>query len=140
MNHRPSNYFVVSSASNLIIEVVSTSYTPRNTSSVKFIPANAKSLDVYYRWLTRNSTVLMDIVDLASRCPYINDYVTNGKETRAKAQRISYRAEQPERIVDRETLIVEWIKSSPGADEHALHEVFNTGVIAARAYLSKHRQ
>lgn len=140
MNHRHSNYFVVSSSSNLIIEVVSTSYTPRNTNSIRFIPATAKSLDVYYKWLSRNSTILMDVVDLASRCAYINDYITNGRETRAKAQRIAYRAEQPERIVDREALVVEWIKNSPDADEYDLHDALNTGVVAARAYLSKYRQ
>jgi len=82
----------------------------------------------------------MDIGDLMSRCPYISDYVTGGKQTRAKAQRIAYRAEQPERIVDREALIVEWIGHHPGADEYALHDQFNTGVVAARAYLSKYRQ
>ncbi|MCJ1881133.1 hypothetical protein [Pseudomonas nitroreducens] len=140
MNHRHSNYFAINKASNLIVEVVCTRYTPTETSTLKFIPANDKALNAYYKWNDLNPDALMDIGDLMSRSSYVNDVVCNGRQGKAVPLRISYRAEQHERTIDRETSIIAWIEKNPDCDAHDLHEAFGTGTLAARAYLDKHSQ
>lgn len=133
-----NNYFVVNNASNLIIGVVATSYTPQDSKIKKFVKANERALTLFYKWLDHNPDALMDIGDLMARSDYIHDQVVDGKSAKVKSQRLNYRAPQvtptPE---DRYSTIRDWLRFNPGADEYNLDDVFQCGIVAARAYLAE---
>ncbi len=135
-----ANYFVINRPSNLIIDVTTTSYTPEDTNLKKFVLANDKALTIYYKWIKANPDVMMDIGDLASRAKLVKDIIFDGKTGKSSPKRFRYRDEvQPAIEDDRASLIAEWLRFNPTADEYNLDERFCTGVVAARAYLSRYR-
>ncbi|MFC5696521.1 hypothetical protein ACFPU0_13245 [Pseudomonas sp. GCM10022186] len=136
-----ANYFVVNTASNLIIDVVATSYSPQDNKIKKFVKANEKALTLYYKWLDHNPDALMDIGDLMARSDYINDQVVDGKAAKVKPQRLSYRDKQTEAPVEnRAAIIAAWIADNPSKDAYELNDVFACGMTAARAYIQEYRK
>lgn len=133
-----NNYFVVNRVSNLIIDVVCTSYSPQGNKIKKFVKANDRALTLYYKWMASNPDALMDIGDLMARSDYINDQVVDGKSAKVKPQRFNYRAPQvPPLPEDRFSTIMDWLRYNPGADEYNLDDAFQCGVVVARAYLAE---
>ena len=74
-----SNYFSVSRQCNLILNVIASSDTPLNSTTIVFIEATEKALDVYYKWLEKNPNLCPDIGDIVSRCKYLQDNYHTGK-------------------------------------------------------------
>jgi hypothetical protein len=64
------NFFAVNKASNLIVKIISSSFTPTANSEWAFYPASDKALDTYYKWLTRHDT-MPDIGYMIDRHPYL---------------------------------------------------------------------
>ncbi|MBD2840058.1 hypothetical protein ID144_23730 [Pseudomonas sp. JM0905a] len=133
-----NNYFVVNTASNLIIDVVCTSYSPQGSRIKKFVKASDKALNVYYKWMANNPDALMDIGDLMARSEYTHDQLVNGRSAKVEPKRFNYRAPQvPPLTEDRYATIRDWLRFNPGADEYNLDDAFQTGIVAARAYLAE---
>lgn len=74
-----SNYFAVSRQCNLIINLIASSYTPQNSTTIIFIEATDKALDVYYKWLEKNPELCPDIGDIVARCKYLQETYHTGK-------------------------------------------------------------
>lgn len=51
------NFFVVNTASNLIVSVLATSTKPSSNAEWAFYPASEKALDNYYKYLGKNDTL-----------------------------------------------------------------------------------
>lgn len=130
-----SNYFVVNRPSNLVIGVVSTSYTPTDTPLKMFVLANEQSLKFYDKHLSRNHETLMDIGELMKKSAHITNQVSRGKTGTAKPHSQRTRAEQVISIQNREEYILSWINEHPDADEYDLHDAIPMGIVAARAYI-----
>ncbi|MCY1203973.1 hypothetical protein D9M72_154880 [compost metagenome] len=136
-----NNYFVVNTASNLIIGVVCTSYTPQDSKIKKFVKANSKALTIYYKWLGNNPDALMDIGDLMARSDYTHDQLINGRSAKVKPQRFNYRAPQTEPPVeDRAAVIAAWIADNPSKDAYDLNDVYACGMTVAKAYIQEYRK
>ncbi|MDH4872905.1 hypothetical protein [Pseudomonas sp. BN515] len=133
-----ASYFHINSPSNLIVGVIASSYTPTDTKVDRFILATDKALDKYYKWLKTNSEVLPDLGELMIMSPTVHDAVIDGRSAKVTPQRISYRAPQPERVIDRAASIAKFIADNPGCDEHELHHEFNCGLVAGRQYLAQY--
>lgn len=133
------NFFIVNKPSNLILNVVVFKSSPADSKDHKFIPAKDKAIAILDKWMIKNPGLMMDIGDLMSRSPYIADYVSAKRKHSAMPQRQYYREEQFEKTADRLSAICMWITEHPDADEHDLNEVFNTGTVAAKAYLLNYR-
>lgn len=67
------NYFVVNAPSNLIVGVVSTSYTPVSTKTQKFIEATEEALDRYYAFLDSEPDMCPDVGEYMKQTSYIFD-------------------------------------------------------------------
>jgi len=135
-----SNYFVINKPSNLIIKVISSRYAPQDSNLHKFVIANDKALDAYYKWTKNNPDVMMDIGDLMIRSRLVNDVVSDGREGKASPKRFRYRdEEQPSIESDRIGEIRAWLNFNSTADEYNLDERFGTGIVAARAYIKNLR-
>lgn len=74
-----ANYFIVNTPSNLITDIVATSYTPQNTKLKTFIKATDKALDIYYGWCEKNPDLCPDLGEIVSRCQYLQDTYHTGK-------------------------------------------------------------
>lgn len=133
------NFFIVNKPSNLILDVVALKSSPADSKDQKFIPATDKAITILDKWLIRNPGLLMDVGDLMSRSPYVNDFVSAKRKHSAAPQRQYYREEQIEKTVDRLASVCEWITEHPNADEHDLSEAFGMGTVAAKAYLLRYR-
>lgn len=134
------NFMTIDKSSNLILSVISLKGLPAETREHKFIPATDKAISVLDKWMLQNPGLLMDVGDLMSRTQYINDYIIRTRKDKAQAprsnpQRQYYRAEQPEKLVDRKSAIDSWICANPDANEHDLSIAFGMGTVAAKAYL-----
>lgn len=134
-----ANYFVVNTPSNLIVGVVTTSYSPEGSATKKFILANDKALDRYYKEMSKNPETLLDVGELMLKSPFIAEQVTRGrKASPTKSQRP--RAEQGfnSSSMSRIELVQHWIKNHPLADEYALDAALGLGIVAARAYIHQY--
>ncbi|MEQ7917643.1 hypothetical protein ABQX22_00490 [Xanthomonas sp. WHRI 1810A] len=133
------NYFVVNRPSNLIIGIVSTSYTPTDTPLKLFVLANEKSLALYDKHQSKDHETLLDIGELMAKSAHVSNQVSKGKTGKAKPASQRLRGEQAIPAKDRETHILSWIQSHPEADEYDLHDAIPMGIVAARAYITLYR-
>lgn len=132
------NYFVINAPSNLIINVMASSYTPEDTKLLKFVVANDKSLNTYYKWCKKNPNMCMDIGDLMAKSPHVKEQVSGGRSGAAKLKTGRVRSLPERQHQSREEEVASWIARNPTADEYDLDEALYTGIVAARAYLSKY--
>lgn len=130
-------FFVVNKPSNLVIGTVSTSCIPTNTNLKTFVLSNGKSLDIYYRHLSKNYDTLLDIGELMQQSEFIKDVVSNGKG-QAKPVSQRNRKEQFKKHRSRDDEVREWLQANPFADEYDLSEALHTGIVAGRAYLNRY--
>lgn len=134
-----NTYIVLHRGSNLIINVTNQAENPTDTATHRYIPANDKSLQ-YLLSLSRQSFTLIDIGDLMSRSGFIADQVGNSKVGKVKPVSTRYVKERESTVpTDRESTIQHWIECNPNADYHDLSEVFFTGTLVAKAYISRYR-
>ena len=90
--------------------------------------------------MSRQGFTLIDIGDLMSRSGFIADQVGNGKTGKAKPATTRYVNERESTLpTDRESTIRHWIECNPNANHHDLSEVFFTGTLVAKSYLSRYR-
>ena len=90
--------------------------------------------------MSRQSFTLIDIGDLMSRSGFIADQVDNGKTAKVKPITTRYVNERESTVpTDRESTIRHWIECNPNANHHDLSEVFFTGTLVAKSYLSRYR-
>lgn len=132
-------YFILNRNSNLIQGFISSSFPPAKHEQYKFILASDKTLDLYFKWVKKNPDSYPDICDLASKSKYLTDeFNPAGRKTFPTFSREDCEPAPPAANA-REAAIASWIDLHPKADEHDLHERFNTGVVAGKAYLQKYR-
>ncbi|MFC9008275.1 hypothetical protein [Streptomyces microflavus] len=132
-------YIVLHRGSNLIINVTNQPENPTDTTTHRYIPANNKSLQ-YLLSMSRQSFTLIDIGALMSRSGFITDQVGNGKAGKVKPVTTRYVNERESTLpTDRESTIRLWIESNPSADDHDLSQVFFTGTLVAKSYISRYR-
>jgi hypothetical protein len=134
-----NTYIVLHRGSNLIINVTNQTENPTDTATHRYIPANDKSLQ-HLLSMSRQSFTLIDIGDLMSRSGFIADQVGNGKTGKVKPITTRYVNERESTVpTDREPTIRHWIECNPNANHHDLSEVFFTGTLVAKSYLSRYR-
>jgi hypothetical protein len=125
--------------SNLIINVTNQTENPTDTATHRYILANDKSLQ-HLLSMSRQSFTLIDIGDLISRSGFFADQVGNGKTGKVKPVTTRYVNERESTVpTDRESTIQHWIECNPNADHHDLSEVFFTGSLVAKSYISRYR-
>lgn len=134
-----NTYIVLHRGSNLIVNVTTQAETPADTTTHRYIPANDKSLQ-HLLSMSRRSFTLIDVGDLMLRSGFIADQVGNGKTGKVKPVSTHYMNERTTVPTDRESTIRHWVENNPNADHHDLSEVFFTGSLVAKAYLSRYRQ
>lgn len=131
-------YFSINTPSNLITDVISTSYTPTDSKLTKFILVNDKSLTAYYKYCKKNPGLLMDIGELMSKSPHVNDQVKKGRTGTATPKTQRLRDDPVCKHVSREDQIAHWIDQHPSATPWDLDFEFCLGITAAKAYMSKY--
>ncbi|WP_085664152.1 hypothetical protein [Pseudomonas sp. B5(2017)] len=135
------NYFTIHRASNLVHSVVASSSTPSDTGKVRFIPASTKALSAYYNWREKNPGLCPDIGEIAARSAAVLDYITGSRKAQSKPRTDNlnqrYREPTPAQVIDRDAAISAFITEHPDAGVHSLHEQFQCGTTAARAYLDR---
>lgn len=132
-------YIVLHRGSNLMINVANQTENPTNTATHRYIPANDKSLQ-HLLSMSRQRFTLIDIGDLMLRSGFIADQVGNGKTGKVKPVTTRYVNERESTVpTDRESTIRHWIECNPNANHHDLSEVFFTGRLVAKSYLSRYR-
>ncbi|WP_158897019.1 MULTISPECIES: hypothetical protein [unclassified Pseudomonas] len=128
-------YFILHKNSNLIAGFIASSFSPAKSEHYRFIPASEKSVDSYFKWLSKNGDICPDLGDLALKSKYLNDKVNpKGSELRTTVPRYT----EDVAPSSREATIASWIAQYPNTDEHALNDKFLCGVTVARAYLNKY--
>ncbi|NWD86179.1 hypothetical protein [Pseudomonas sp. K5002] len=133
-------YIVLHRGSNLIINVTTEAEKPTDTTMHRYIPASDKSLQHLLSMSRRLNSTLIDIGDLMSRSGFVADQVGNGETGKAKPVSTRYVNERESTVpTDRESTIRHWIENNPNANHHDLSEVFFTGTLVAKAYLSRCR-
>lgn len=134
-----NSYIVLHRDSNLIINVTNQIDKPVDTTSHRYILANDKSLQRLLS-MSRKSFTPIDIGDLMVKSGFIADQVSNGKVGKAKPVTTRYVNERESTLpTDRESTIRHWIECNPNANHHDLSEVFFTGTLVAKSYLSRYR-
>ncbi|WP_133974325.1 hypothetical protein [Pseudomonas] len=133
-----ANYFVINRPSNLVTHVMTSSYSPADTKLLKFIVASDKALTTYYKWCKRNPGLHPDVGELMMKSPYFKEKVCNGKTGQANPRTYRVRDVPTEKHLDREEQVKIWIAQNPEAHEYDLDAALYTGIVAARAYLSKY--
>lgn len=128
-------YFILHKQSNLVAGIITSSYTPAKSDHYRFIPASEKSVDSYFKWLSKNGDICPDFGDLALKSKYLNDQV-NPKDSELRTTVPRYTEDVAPS--SREATIASWIAQYPNADEHALNDKFLCGVTVAKAYLNKY--
>ncbi|SFI62656.1 hypothetical protein SAMN05216206_2582 [Pseudomonas guineae] len=78
------NYFVLDRASNLVVGVIASSFTPTDSQDVRFIKASDKALDSYYKLLEHSPGIFPDIGQLMAVSPYTLDIVTGDRSGTTK--------------------------------------------------------
>ncbi|MBB3273444.1 hypothetical protein FHW75_004655 [Pseudomonas sp. OG7] len=138
------NFLTIHRASNLVHRVIACSCTPSDTGNVRFIPASAKALGAYYNWREKNPGLCPDLGEIAARSAAVLDFITGTRKPQSKPRTDNlnhrYREPAPAQPVDRAAAIAAFITEHPGAGVHDLHEQFQCGTTAARAYLDRHAQ
>lgn len=132
-------YIVLHRSSNLIINVTTQTETPADTIIHRYIPANDKSLK-HLLLMSCKSPALIDIGELMSRSGFIADQVGKGVSGKVKPLPTRFVNERTTTPTDRESTIRHWVENNPNADHNDLSDVFFTGTLVAKAYLSKYRQ
>ncbi|NWB42374.1 hypothetical protein HX815_18840 [Pseudomonas sp. E6002] len=133
-------YIVLHRGSNLIINVTNQTENPADTATHRYIPANDKSLQHLLSMSRRQNSTLIDVGDLMSRSGYIADQVGNGRTGKVEPVTTRYVNERELTVpTDRESTIRNWVESNPSADHHDLSEVFFTGTLVAKTYISRYR-
>ncbi|MCL5224573.1 hypothetical protein [Pseudomonas nunensis] len=135
-----NTYIVLHRGSNLVINVTNQTEKPSDTVTHRFIPASDKSLKHLLLMSRRQNSTLVDIGDLMLRSGYIADQVSNGKVGKSKPVTTRHVNERESTMpTDRESTIRHWVENNPDANHHDLSEVFFTGTLVAKAYLSRYR-
>lgn len=76
------NYLIVNPPSNLIINVISTSYKPQEDKTRKPIQVSDKQLDTYYQLLSKIPRGdCLDFGLLLHHCPGLFDQISGGRKT-----------------------------------------------------------
>lgn len=132
-------YFILNKNSNLIQGFISSSFPPAKSEQYKFILASDKTLDLYFKWIKKNPDSYPDICDLASKSKYLSEeFNPNGRKTFPTFPKEDWEPSPPAANA-REAAIASWLDLHPKACENDLSEQFNTGVVAAKAYITKYR-
>lgn len=138
------NFLTIHRASNLVHRVIACSTTPTDTDAVRFIPANARAVNAYYGWLKKNPGLCPDLGEIAARSAAVLDFITGTRKPQSKPRTDNliqrYREPTPAQVIDRDAAISAFISEHPDADVHSLHEHFQCGTAAARAYLDRRSQ
>lgn len=132
-----NTYIVLHRDSNLIINIANQTEQPTDTATHRYILANDKSIQHLLSMSRQNST-LLDIGDLMARSGFISDHVGNGKAGKVKPVSTRHINERTTVPTDRESTIRQWVEHNPDADHHDLSEVFFTGSLVAKSYLSRY--
>lgn len=132
-------YFILNKNSNLIQGFISSSFPPAKSEQYKFILASDKTLDLYFKWIKKNPDSYPDICDLASKSKYLSEeFNPRGRKTFPTFPKEDWEPSPPAANA-REAAIASWLDLHPKACENDLSEQFNTGVVAAKAYITKYR-
>lgn len=132
-------YFILNKNSNLITGFISSSFPPAKNDQYKFILASDKTLDLYFKWIKKNPESYPDICDLASKSKYLSEeFNPNGRKTFPTFPKEDWEPSPPAANA-REAAIASWLDLHPKACENDLSEQFNTGLVAAKAYIAKYR-
>lgn len=139
------NYFVLHSPSNLIVNLIASTYPPRDSEQYKFIKATDKVIVHYYKWLSNNPTLCPDIGEIIARSKYLQDSFSTGK-AKAVSQNLNQRYREPsvvsvsyqDHAAEREQQVREFIVSHPEATALDVSDVFLCGMVVAKAYLLRY--
>lgn len=140
------NYLVINKPSNLVLGVISSSYTPTNNKVELFVKAGDKTLDTYYKWCRKNPGLLPDLGEILARSKYLNDLFLSAHSTPIKINNNQrYRESVPsgaytfdELNIEREKLFANYISDHPNISFSDLSDVMNCGICVAKAYLRKY--
>lgn len=128
------NYFILHRGSNLVAGILSASVPPARSNEYKFIAANDKTLNTYFKFKTKHSDLCPDLGELIAKSKHLQDVMNPQlyplQPTILREGRESF-------APSREAVIASWIELHPTATEHDLHDKFGCGVVVARAYLNK---
>lgn len=134
-----ANYFILDARFNLVIGVISASTPPAKDKSYRFLPASDKTLDSYFKWLKKHPDTHPDLAELASKSHYLNEiFNPYGRKIFPTFPKEDWEPSPPAANA-REAAIASWLDLHPKADENDLSEQFNTGLVAAKAYIAKYR-
>jgi hypothetical protein len=65
------NYLTINKQSNLVTNVIASSFKPRNSKTICFIPVGDKVLDKFYSLTNKYSEFLLDVGELAKHSPSV---------------------------------------------------------------------
>ncbi len=135
------NYIIVKKPSQLILNVITTSHAPTPDEHHSFYLVSTAVLNRYYRLATKahRNGVQVTVGDLMTACPSFMEQISKGKRGKVKLLTTRIRKELTPVPDDRLFSIQRWIINNPGGNHHDLSDVFNTGAVAAKAYLDKYR-
>ncbi|TWC27605.1 MULTISPECIES: hypothetical protein [unclassified Pseudomonas] len=135
------NYLAIYKSSQLILNVITTSHTPTPDEHHEFHPVSTTVLNRYYRLATKahRNGVQVTVGELMTACPSFMEQISKGKQGKVKLITTRIRKELTPVPDDRLFSIQHWIANNPDVNHHDLSDVFNTGAVAAKAYLDKYR-
>lgn len=128
------NYLIVHRGSNLIAGILSASIPPARSNEYKFIAANEKTLNTYFKFKTKHSDLCPDLGELIAKSKHLQDVMNPQSHS---LQPTILREGRESFASSREAVIASWITLHPTANEHDLHDKFGCGVVVAKAYLNK---
>lgn len=128
------NYFILHRGSNLVAGVLSSSVPPARSNEYKFIAANDKTLNAYFKFKTKHSDLCPDLGELIAKSNHLKDKLNPQGHTLLPT---IPREIKEATTTSREAVICSWLTLHPTATEYDLHDKFGCGVVAGRAYLDK---
>lgn len=128
------NYLIVHRGSNLVAGILSASVPPARNNEYKFIAANEKTLNTYFKFKIKHNDLCPDLGELIARSKHLQDVMNPQCHS---LQPTILREGRESFLPSREAVIASWITLHPTATEHDLHEKFGCGVVVAKAYLNK---
>jgi predicted nucleic acid-binding OB-fold protein len=135
------NYLAIHKKSQLILKVITTSHTPTPDEHHEFHPVSTTVLNRYYKLATKSlrNGVQVTVGELMAACPSFMEQISKGEQGKVKLVTTRIRKELTPVPDDRLFSIQRWVINNPDGNNHDLSDAFNTGAVAAKAYLDKYR-
>lgn len=135
------NYLAIHKQSQLILKAITTSHKPTPDEHHEFHPVSTTVLSRYYKFATKShrNGVQVAVGELMAACPSFMEQISKVKQGKIKLVATRIRKELTPVPDDRSFSIQRWIINNPDGNHHNLSDVFNTGAVAAKAYLDKYR-